>query len=110
MSYRIHQHAGPETAHMQCAECYGFDECHNGDKCSMIKPFPIQDGGTIPWWLAEKAYAFYHEQWPGQSLERLAERGGFGVRELICFLRRDLTMRDYGPPTIDTLRRQETTR
>ena len=61
------------------------------------RPFPIQGGTvrdeigepvrpvtrcsqcTIPWWLAEEAYKFYAEIYgTGQSLERLAERGGFG--------------------------------
>lgn len=65
------------------------------------RPFPIQGGGSvrgkgelgptvIPWWLAEVAYEYYHSRWPGQSLERLAERGGFGREELIGFIRREL--------------------
>lgn len=68
------------------------------------KMFPIQ-GGTnwnckrndrpvkryppslIPWWLAEKAYKTYSQKFgTGQSLERLAERGGFGREELIWLL------------------------
>jgi len=61
------------------------------------RPFPIQGGGagrarygpcTIPWWLAEVAYAYYNSRWPGQTLERLAERGGFGRNELVMLLRR----------------------
>jgi len=61
------------------------------------RPFPIQGefkrGGcgpsTIPWWLAEIAYDFYVSKFGSrQSLELLAERGGFSRGELICFLRR----------------------
>ncbi len=38
---------------------------------------------TIPWWLAEIAYASYAKSFgSGQSLERLAERG-FGRDELV---------------------------
>lgn len=72
------------------------------------RPFPIQDGyrrdqqgrparpieryprSTIPWWLAEEAYAFYAKRYGnGQTLERLAERGGFGREELLGLLRRE---------------------
>lgn len=70
------------------------------------KPFPIQAGkpcrddtgamiypksSTIPWWLAEVAYEHYKTVVGTsshlQSLERLAERGGFGRKELVCLLR-----------------------
>jgi hypothetical protein len=69
------------------------------------RPFPIQVTSyrdemtgkmvheipcTIPWWLAEEAYKYYAELFgTSQSLERLAERGGFGRRELLKLLRRD---------------------
>lgn len=54
------------------------------------RTFPIQaeDGfppTNIPWWVAEIAhqeYAKYHDQ----SLERIAERGGFGWLELVLLL------------------------
>ncbi len=75
---------------------------------SDVRPFPIQSeipkerderGGlipimpcTIPWWLAEIAYEYYSERYgTGQSLERLAERGGFGRYELVALIRRDET-------------------
>lgn len=74
--------------HMQCTECYDFDFGHRPG-CSQLKPFPIQHGGSIPWWLAEIAYEHYHENWPGQTLERMAERGGFGVKELIALIRKE---------------------
>ncbi|HEC65955.1 MAG TPA: hypothetical protein ENI23_11740 [bacterium] len=69
------------------------------------RPFPIQDGPSyrnlegrlvypqqskIPWWLAEEAYIYYSAKYgKGQSLERLAERGGFGREELLLYLRRE---------------------
>lgn len=67
-----------------------------------VRPFPIQqergdwttDGhcnpgrSTIPWWLAEIAYSVYSRKYGnGQTLERLAERGGFGRAELMWLLR-----------------------
>ncbi len=71
------------------------------------RPFPIQGGETyrdadgeviypvrsttqctIPWWLAEEAYLSYTRHFgTQQSLERLAERGGFGRQELLGLLR-----------------------
>lgn len=58
-----------------------------------IRPFPIQNDGrdakesTIPWWLAEIAYVEYVKQFgKTQTLERLAERGGFGREELVTLL------------------------
>lgn len=88
---RYKKHVYPEgnpEFHLQCVECHAFDKAHRSG-CSSLRAFPIQGGGNIPWWLAEVAYEFYHDNWKGQSLERLAERGGFGVTELICFLRRN---------------------
>lgn len=70
------------------------------------RPFPIQgstsyvndDGqrirprsSKIPWWLAEIAYEYYSKRYgTQQSLERLAERGGFGREELVIFIRGNL--------------------
>jgi len=61
------------------------------------RPFPIQWESlnqkrcTIPWWLAEIAYEYYSRLYGNQqSLERLAERGGFGRLELVRFIRRDV--------------------
>ncbi len=63
------------------------------------RPFPIQAeydcGGrwgrhtscSVPWWLAEIAYVNYAKRYgKEQSLERLAERGGYGRQELIDLL------------------------
>lgn len=42
---------------------------------------------TVPWSVAEAAYAVYSARYGGsQSLERLAERGGFGRDELLLLL------------------------
>jgi hypothetical protein len=49
------------------------------------KPFPIQRWKSIPWSAAEKAYETYARLFgTDQSLERLAERGGFGLQEFAC--------------------------
>jgi len=46
------------------------------------RPFPIQGGFRIPWWAAERAYKTYARHFgTDQSLERLAQRGGFGLTE-----------------------------
>ena len=46
-----------------------------------LKMFPIQDGPDVPWEAAEQAYETYGRG--GQTLERLAERGGFGMDEFV---------------------------
>jgi hypothetical protein len=46
--------------------------------------FPIQGGLTISWNAAEIAYAGYSRLYgTEQSLQRLAERGGFGLQEFV---------------------------
>lgn len=56
-------------------------------------PFPIlkergQPSGTIPLCLAEIAYEEYARRFGrSQSLERMAERGGFGRVELVKLIR-----------------------
>jgi hypothetical protein len=46
---------------------------------------------VIPYWLAEVAYEYYSEKFgSSQSLDRLAERGGFGRKELLMFLRKQI--------------------
>ena len=45
--------------------------------------FPMQNGPSIPWSLAELLYVGYSAQYgTDQSLERLAQRGGFGWAEI----------------------------
>lgn len=46
--------------------------------------FPIQGGPCVPWSVAEVAYATYYAHHKSQTLERLAERGGFGIQEFAC--------------------------
>lgn len=94
----------------RCTECDELIEMDTKTSCpdpyNDNKPFPIQSGesyrdhkrrirysssSTIPWWLAKKAYEYYSKRFgTSQSLERLAERGGFGREELIAFLREEL--------------------
>jgi len=48
-----------------------------------MKKFPMQDGPDIGWDVAEEIYVRYSELFgTSQSLERLAERGGFGWAEV----------------------------
>jgi hypothetical protein len=53
----------------------------------VTRRFPVQHAGMIPWELAERAYATYARLFGrSQSLERLAERAGFGAAQLDCLL------------------------
>lgn len=57
-----------------------------------MKRFPVSDNATprlmIPWSLAEEAYAAYSRRYgTDQSLERIAERGGFSYSEMDKFRR-----------------------
>ena len=66
------------------------------------RPFPIQSNAfkghrqyearsTIPWWLAEEGYKYYVERFGDrQTLEEIAQRGGFGRQELLMLLRREI--------------------
>jgi hypothetical protein len=47
-------------------------------QAEMSGPSPKQ----IPWSVAEKAYSVYQARYGGQSLERVAERGGWYAKEL----------------------------
>lgn len=59
---------------------------------SLSKKFPIQPDydkkfREIDWDIAKVAYKEYKAQYGNsQSLERMAERGGFGVEELVNLL------------------------
>jgi len=56
------------------------------------RKFPIQKATPIPWSLAERAYRTYAEHYGRQqSLERLAERGGFGWSEFLHLYYGDTT-------------------
>ena len=59
------------------------DEGVREEREACVKEFPMQDGPNIPWWLAEIVYKAYSRLFGNsQSLERLAERGGFGWAEV----------------------------
>ena len=63
------------------------------------RPFPILEGGTIPWWLAVEAYLVYSRRYGDrQTLERIAERGGFGRDELLDLIRDEGELTNYPPP------------
>ena len=51
-----------------------------------VEPHP----NRIPWSVADKAYSVYRARYPGsaadQSLERLAQRGGFAPEEMDMFV------------------------
>lgn len=58
------------------------------EKKEWKRPIKRYQSCTIPWWLAEEAYKHYSKLYgKSQSLERLAERGGFGRNELLRLLR-----------------------
>ena len=52
------------------------------------EPFPR----SIPWHFHERAWSEYAAHHHGQSAERIAERGGFGVSEVVACTR---------PPSMD---------
>ena len=57
--------------------------------------------GQVPWGIAQLAYNHYSKLYgTSQSLERLAERGGFGWSELYNFLK-EVEHNDYkSVPTV----------
>lgn len=64
------------------AENAQASECPTGAGCS-TRRFPMQRGPDIDWTTAEKIYAMYSALYgTQQSLERLAQRGGFGWKEV----------------------------
>ena len=68
------------------------------------RPFPTlrdEDGTkwSIPWWIAEEAFKTYAGPTGsryGQSLDRIAERGGFSWDEIIALLRGEDAWRSLG--------------
>lgn len=76
-----------------CARACG--KCAPGPALSAApapRMFPIQKATPIPWSLAERAYRTYAEHYGRQqSLERLAERGGFGWSEFLHLYYDDTT-------------------
>lgn len=68
-------------------------------------------GATIPWSVAEQAYAVYARKFPSsaaaQSLERLAQRGGFGRCECAWLLAGGADGAPEGDPGTITLPGEE---
>lgn len=65
---------------------------HNWDRNQSAHPVVRYPPCTIPWWLAKEAYKVYSSKFGhSQSLERLAERGGFGREELTWLLSGGIT-------------------
>lgn len=61
---------------------------YRDEKNEVIRPVKPYQRCEIPWWLAEKAYETYSKKFgTSQSLDRLAERGGFGREELVWLLK-----------------------
>ena len=79
--------SGQEGA-ASCAGCGGTGWSLRCERCAAAavpaeRMFPMQGGPRIPWWLAEVIYAGYSAvEGTNQSLERMAERGGFGWAEV----------------------------
>ena len=70
---------------------FPIQQARNWKKGKDHRPVEYNKGCSIPWWLAQEAYEYYSkESGSQQSLERLAERGGFGRAELLMLLRREI--------------------
>lgn len=52
----------------------------------LAKPYPIQGGPTVPWWVMLPHEA-QSQRNHGQSIKRIAERGGFSSAEAWCVIR-----------------------
>ncbi len=52
-----------------------------------MRPFPMQDGPAIPWFLAEAIHRHLYRF--SQSVERIAERGGFGWCEVAALYKKN---------------------
>ena len=58
---------------------------------------PGAPGFTIPWAMAEKAFETYNKALPGvQTLERIAERGGFEWFEFVSLYSGDVNAWSFG--------------
>ena len=66
---------------------FPIQQGHNWNKRASERPIIRYGPCTIPWWLAEEAYKVYVSNFGSQqSLERIAQRGGFSRKELIWLL------------------------
>lgn len=53
---------------------------------NLTRRFPIQDGPSIPWWIIAPHEKQAIKNHGGQTLERLAERGGLSPSEALAVL------------------------
>ena len=83
---------------------------NEGGEVSEPRRFPVVSGGTIPWEIAEAAYIEYARKYgKSQTLERMAERGGFHVDELDMFRpswRAEIVLLDSAREEITDLRKR----
>lgn len=72
-----------------------FFYCESGQ--SKQEQFPMLDGPPIAWELAKQIYQVYTCIYPGinQTLERIAQRGGFGWGEVPLFMKRHQQRKKY---------------
>lgn len=89
-------HKLPDNIRCRCMRLHqetdgSFWCCLPGGKTDRV--MPMQDGPPLPWELAEVVYqAYSHQFGNSQSIDRIAERGGFGwaeVAEIFNRLRRE---------------------
>ncbi len=64
---------------------------------NLTRRFPIQGGPSIPWWIIAPHEKQALRNHGGQTLERLAERGGLGPSEALAVLEdREFPWGDWG--------------
>ena len=69
-----------------------------------VRPFPMQNGPPIPWFVAQAIYTHLY-RFSGQTLDRLAERGGFSWAEVDYLWGKRKSRDGAGPhPTTDAQR------
>lgn len=86
--YRSLTRSEQDARHVPGVRCpIQQDHLHDVPGMKIHEVFTIEEG-WVPWIVAEVAYQTYARDGHGnQSLERLAQRGGFGWGELIACLR-----------------------
>jgi hypothetical protein len=72
--------ASPQSSH-------GPGEASEDGHRLSLRPFPMQEGPPIPWFLAELIHRHLYRY--EQSVERIAERGGFGWEEVQALWRKN---------------------
>lgn len=60
--------------------------CHCGRRAPVQRTRDVRGPGSIEWEEHLLAWSGYNARYPGQSAERIAERGGFDYAELLEFL------------------------